>query len=401
MAARKINVLLISPQPFFQWRGSPIRVRYNLMALTQAGYDVDLLTLPIGERVQAPGARVLRVPNLPLRRDIPIGPSPWKLIYDGLMLFYGIVLIMRWHYDVIHGIEDAGIVAWLLARMARTRFVFEKHSDPDSHGGGGFWRRAAIAIYKSVERFVVRRADAVIGTGPGLCEQAGRLGARAPIHHVPDIPSSLAESTPEQALTIRMELGCRPEDRLALYVGSFAAYQGIDLLFAAMPLVLQKLPNACFAIIGGTAGEIAERRAQMERLGFADRVRFPGKVHPDRLPDYLAAADLLLSPRLAGVNTPLKLLDYLKAARAVAATDHPANRQILDESVAGFAPPEPEAYAAIVADLLRDDERRAALGAEGRRRMDTLYNFDEFARRLKACYSSALAQGDVPKGSTS
>ena len=192
-------------------------------------YDVDLLTLPIGERVQAPGARFAGSKPVAAPRHTDRAFA-LKLIYDGLMLFYGIVLITRWHYDVIHGIEDAGIVAWLLARMARTRFVFEKHSDPDSHGGGGFWRRAAIAIYKSVERFVVRRADAVIGTGPGLCEQAGRLGARAPIHHVPDIPSSLAESTPEQALTIRMELGCRPEDRLALYVGSFAAYQGIDLL---------------------------------------------------------------------------------------------------------------------------------------------------------------------------
>lgn len=392
MVAGKINILLISPQPFFQWRGSPIRVRYNLMALTKAGYEVDLLTLPIGERINVPGARVLRVPNLLLRRDIPIGPSPWKLIYDGLLLFYGIVLIMRWHYHVIHGIEDAGIVAWILARLARTRFVFEKHSDPDSHGGGGFWRRAAISMYKSVERFVVRRADAVIGTGPGLCEQARKLGARGPIHHVPDIPSSLTESSPEQAGAIRIELGCRPEDRLALYVGSFATYQGIDLLFAAMPLVLQKLPNACFAIIGGTPEEIAKRRAQMEQLGFGDRIRFPGKVHPDRLPDYLAAADLLLSPRLAGVNTPLKLLDYLKAARAVAATDHPANRQILDESVAVFAPPEPDAYATAIVDLLIDDARRTALGAEGRRRMDTLYNFGEFAKRLTACYLDAMRQ---------
>ena len=42
------RVLFVSPQPFFEWRGSPIRVKFNTMALDQLGYDVDLLTLPIG-----------------------------------------------------------------------------------------------------------------------------------------------------------------------------------------------------------------------------------------------------------------------------------------------------------------------------------------------------------------
>ena len=94
-------------------------------------------------------------------------------------------------------------------------------------------------------------------------------------------------------------------------------------------------------IVGGTEAEIAERKAQLREKGCEDRVSFVGKIPPDSLPCTLAACDILLSPRIQGLNTPLKLLDYLKVARSIAATDHPANRLVLDESTALFAAPEP------------------------------------------------------------
>jgi len=69
------RILLISPQPFFQWRGSPIRVKFNLLALTDLGYQIDLLTLPIGDDQEINRVRVYRVAN-PFRvKNIPIGPS--------------------------------------------------------------------------------------------------------------------------------------------------------------------------------------------------------------------------------------------------------------------------------------------------------------------------------------
>ena len=79
------KILLISPQPFFQWRGSPIRVNFNIQALAQLGYAVDLLTLPIGERRKLEGVNVIRVAN-PFRiEQIPIGPSLYKIFFDILI----------------------------------------------------------------------------------------------------------------------------------------------------------------------------------------------------------------------------------------------------------------------------------------------------------------------------
>ncbi|MDA0578448.1 MAG: hypothetical protein O3B24_10165, partial [Verrucomicrobia bacterium] len=59
------RVLFIAPQPFLEWRGSPLRVSFNLRALTELGYEVDLLTFPFGDAVEIPGAIIHRVPRLP------------------------------------------------------------------------------------------------------------------------------------------------------------------------------------------------------------------------------------------------------------------------------------------------------------------------------------------------
>ncbi|MDH3327697.1 MAG: hypothetical protein OEM01_00510 [Desulfobulbaceae bacterium] len=127
------KILLISPQPFFQWRGSPIRVNFNIQALSELGYSVDLLTLPIGERREMEGVEVIRVAN-PFRiEQIPIGPSLYKIFFDILILFKGLQLIRKQNYSIIHGIEEAGIIAVLLSRLAACKAIFEKHSDPFSY----------------------------------------------------------------------------------------------------------------------------------------------------------------------------------------------------------------------------------------------------------------------------
>ena len=383
------RVLLISPQPFFQWRGSPLRVRFNAQALAELGYDVDLLAMPVGEDKQIPGVTLHRAPNLIRATDLPIGPSSAKAILDIALYFKAAALARRRHYHVIHGIEDAGPIAAVLARRHGAKLIFEKHSDPASYMKG-FLRNCVMAAYRRVERFSILRADAVIGTGPALVEQAKALAPGKPVHHVFDIPSSLVEPDPVLAQKARERLGLPPGAVLALYVGSFAVYQGIDLLFQAIPLALRRNPNLFFAVIGGSPAQVGVRQTALMDLGLADRVLFPGHVHPDELPHLLAAADVLLSPRIAGGNTPLKLLDYLKAGRAIVACDNPANRLILDETNARLVAPDPDAFAAGIAALAADAPLRERLGAAGHRLYLSTYNYRRYRQRLCDAYRQLL-----------
>lgn len=380
------RILFLSPQPFFQWRGSPIRVRYNLMALSKLGYEVDLVTFPFGEDVEIPGVNIHRVSGFKGVNAMSIGPSFWKLMFDFKLFLLARKLMKSETYAVVHGVEDAGFFGSFLARKHQAKLIYEKHSDPCSYKGKNALVNVVMWLYAKVETFTIRRADAVIATGAGLEAQVRGISPETPCAHICDIPSSLREADPESTRNLREQLRKDPAEVLATYVGSFATYQGIDLLFAAIPQAVRAAPRLRFCIIGGSEAEIAERREVLAREGVADCARFLGKVDPDALPDYLAASDILLSPRISGNNTPLKLLDYLKAGSAIVATDLEANRLILNEETAVFAAANPEDFAVAVAQLALNPERRTSLAAKGRHLIDETYNFGHYTRQLKAVY---------------
>jgi len=394
------RVLFIVSQPYYQWRGSPIRVGFDVQALAENGYQVDLLVLPFGEDWPLPGVTVHRVRNLPGCKEIPIGPSLPKLLFDVVLYFRARKMIRQQHYDVLHGVEDAGAVCALLRRRAGARLVFEKHSDPASYRKKGL-RNLVMTAYAAAERWIIRRADAVIGTGPGLAAQVRQVAPAKRVYHIPDIPSSLAESTPAGMAQARARMARQPEDVIITYVGSFAVYQGIDLLFATIPEVCRQYPQARFVVIGGSTTEIAERQAALQQAGVAESVLFAGKCPPAELPDWLAASDILLSPRIAGTNTPLKLLDYLKAGRAIVATENAANRQILDDDCARFAAPAPDAYGAAILALAHDKALRETLAAAGQQRLETHYTYRVFRDGLRLVYDELDRAPDTGRSSTS
>ena len=386
-----LRVLLISPQPYFAWRGSSIRVKFNVRALADLGCQVDLLTIPIGDDEPDTPARVIRVWNLFGSRSISIGPSALKLWFDLLLLIRGLGLIFRNRYDVILGTEEARFLAWLLARLARRKCVYEKHSDAAGYRKG-LIRNLLLGAYLAVEKFTCRHADLVICTGPGLYRQALEIAPGAKVHDIFDIPSSLLEPRPDALAGARREMDPEGNRVLACYVGSFAVYQGIDVVFDAIPEVVRADGSVRFVIIGGSPSEIENRRNVLSAAGVAEEsVQFLGLIPPDELPAWLAASDILMAPRKAGVNTPLKVLDYFKAGGAIVATDTPANRLILDESCAKLVVFSAEGFARGILDLAEDPSAREAIARQGRKRYEEKFNFKVFTRLLGEAYDDMLA----------
>ena len=392
----KEKILLISPQPFFQWRGSPIRVAFNADALARLGYCVDLLTLPIGEDKKIEGVNVIRVANPFRLRNIPIGPSLPKIFFDVLLLLKGAKLCLRNRYTVIHGVEEAGFIGVILAKLINARVIFEKHSDPFSYKKG-FLKNCVLQLYAKVEKLSVKMSDAVICTGPGLVRQVEQMGTTTPAFHIFDIPSSLVEFEESGVLAVQEELKKNHDDVLITFVGSFALYQGVELMFASIPEVINKCPNARFVIIGGSEKEIEAQQIKFAESGVGHRVSFLGKIAPDLLPNYLRASDILLSPRASGVNSPLKILDYMKAGRSIVATDIPSNRLVLDESNAVLTEPVPEEFARGIISLVEDAQHRQIMGDKNYDLYKTKYNFDHYCELMKSCYSAVSGKKSSSK----
>jgi glycosyltransferase involved in cell wall biosynthesis len=132
----------------------------------------------------------------------------------------------------------------------------------------------------------------------------------------------------------------------------------------------------------------------------AGRVRFLGERPLDELSGHLAAADVLVSPRLTGVNTPLKIYSYMDAGKAILATRLQTHTQVLDDTTALLAEPEPGSMAAAIRTLARSRELRARLGTAARRRVESEYSAERFRERLRSFYEG-LSLGNGGNGARS
>lgn len=390
----KQRVLFICPQPFFEWRGSPIRVKFNALALSELGYDVDLLTLPIGADEEIEHVNVIRAWNVFGSSKISIGPSLLKLWFALILLIQGTGFVLRNRYDVLHGTEEAGFICYLLSKISKARCIFEKHSDSHSYSPA-FFLKPVLALYGLAEKLTIKGSNTVISTGPALKEQAiemaGVSDSDDKFYMIPDTPSSSIEASSDDIETVRSELVSTKDQVVITYAGSFASYQGVDIIFDAVPAIVQKFPQALFVIIGGSKEEIEHHKTVLANAGVADEIKFIGMVPPDKLTAYLAASDILLAPRKSGVNSPLKILDYFKAGAAIVATDTEANKRLLNVDNAMLSKFKTQSFADAIGDLITSPEKRQRIAKNAHELYKNKYNFSVFKSQINDAYNSTLS----------
>jgi glycosyltransferase involved in cell wall biosynthesis len=130
-------------------------------------------------------------------------------------------------------------------------------------------------------------------------------------------------------------------------------------------------------------------KKKAEELKISDRVHFTGQVTPYEVPLYIAMADVLVSPRTAGTNTPLKIYSFLKSGKPVVATNLWTHTQVLNEKISVLVEPEPKSFVDGVLFALYDhkasERARAAKSVA-----ETEYTFDNYKKKIthaleKAC----------------
>jgi glycosyltransferase involved in cell wall biosynthesis len=171
-----------------------------------------------------------------------------------------------------------------------------------------------------------------------------------------------------------------------MYVGNFERYQGMDLLLAAFSRAVEYGSDADLVLAGGIAPHIAKYRKVSEDLGIGKRTHFVGPWPADRLDELLAEADILVSPRIKGINTPMKVFPFLHSGRPVLVTDIRTHNQILTPDIARLAPPEPEAFAGALLELCNDPALRERIGQAGRAFVEQNHTFEAHVRRVDALY---------------
>jgi glycosyltransferase involved in cell wall biosynthesis len=394
---RPHRVLYLLPQPYLEARGSSYRAQATLRALRDLGWEVDLLCYPQGEAPPDPGIRVFRSPGVPGVRQVPVGPSAAKILLDLPFCFAVVWRLLRRRYDVVHGVEEAGLTAWLLTRLRRVPYVFDMHSRMSEQlREAGLARPAWLfRLFARMEAAAIRGALAVITVGDATRTEIQAQFANRPVFTLHDYAPPAPP--PDPGAVDRLRARWVPAGRsVLLYTGNFVSYQGLDLLVDAMAQVVAASPRPPILLLVGGGGEadpaVVALRARVQSLGLTDHVRFPGAVSLAEAAAFTAFADVLVSPRVLGKNTPLKVYSYLASGRLVVATRIPSHTQVLHDGNALLADPDPAALAHALREALRDDPeaaaRRARLLAKAAEEVRQRYNAEVFRGQLAHAYAA-------------
>ena len=383
-----MKILMIAPEPFFEPRGTPFSEYHRIRALTELGHSVDLVTYPFGRDVSLPGLRLFRSLRPPFVREIGIGPSWKKVPLDFLVACTALRRAFSERYDAVHSHEEGSWFGVLIAAMLGVPHLYDMHSSlPQQLVNFSFSESRLLAsTFAWLERFVVRRSTVVVVICPHLADVVREIEPGVPAVLIENAPGSGDAPVAGSGDRIRRELGLSSDSPMVLYTGTFEAYQGLDLLFAAARHVIEARPDARFVLAGGRPEQIAIAREQAVAAGVADAVLFAGQRPADEIPLFLDAADVLVSPRSTGTNTPLKIYQYLRSGRPIVATRLLTHTQVLNDNVAILTTATAEGFASGILTALTDLERAREVGNGARVLADTKYSYDAYLSRTRqAC----------------
>ncbi|MCI0776727.1 MAG: glycosyltransferase family 4 protein [Chloroflexi bacterium] len=176
----------------------------------------------------------------------------------------------------------------------------------------------------------------------------------------------LRPAEPETRRKLRADLGV-PDDAFVLLTASrLAHWKRVDRVVAAMPAIINAVPNAQLIVVGD-----GDERASLERqardLGVQNSVRITGSVPHEDVLSYMQVADLFLAPAdLSNVGNPL--MEAMCCGMAIVAVDAGETSDLIRDGETGrlLAMGSPAAISQVVIELAGDTAQSCRLGAEAR-----------------------------------
>jgi PEP-CTERM/exosortase A-associated glycosyltransferase len=290
------------------------------------------------------------------------------------------------HPDIIHA-HSPVLNALPAIRVAR------KLGIPAVYEIRAFWEDAAVdhgtttegslryRATRKLETRAIQQADHIFTICEGL--RADILARGIPADKVTVIPNAVdiasfnLASPPDPRLQQRWGLAGKT---IIGFVGSFYAYEGLDLLLEALPAITERRPDIRVLMVGGGPQE-AHLRQQAARLGLEDCVVFAGRVPHQEVSRYYDLIDILAYPRhpirLTELVTPLKPLEAMAQGKLFVASDVGGHRELVEHNKTGilFKAGDRQRLAEAIVELLNDRQCWPELKANGRHYVENVRNW--------------------------
>jgi PEP-CTERM/exosortase A-associated glycosyltransferase len=271
-----------------------------------------------------------------------------------------------------------------------------------------FWEDAAVdhgstkenslryRLTRALETWAARNADAVTVICEGLRRDLITRGI--PPHKITVIPNAVdldkfaVGGRPDPKLKLKLGLG---SSRVLGFIGSFYAYEGLDLLVAALPEIAKRMPDVRVLLVGGGPQEAALKQ-QVAALGLKDRVVFAGRVPHGDVNRYYDLIDVLVYARhpmrLTDLVTPLKPLEAMAQGRLMVASDVGGHKELIQDGKTGvlFHAGNTGDLASKVVGLLKYEQGWDSMKRNGRQFVEAERNWAASVARYRGVYGSLI-----------
>lgn len=383
-----LRIAVIAACPFPLARGTPIRILRLAEALAARGHDVHVLTYPLGDDTAAPTITTHRTRPLAGYRKLSPGPDLTKLLRLDPRLAG---LTRRLHaaqpFDVLHAHHYEGILVGAAARLGRRiPLVYDAHTLLMNELPSFLpWVPAALSSRGSrvLDRLLPRLADHTVCVSQRIRDTlVDTLGFAAR-----DV-SVMANGIESEHFDPALQAGPVPGGRRVLFTGNLAAYQGIDHLLKSFAIARRDVPDAVLTI--ATDSSFAPYEDLAASLGIRPAIELLPSPRFADLPALICSAHVAVNPRVDCDGVPVKLLNYMAAARGVVSFAGSAPGVTHLENGWLAATGDHAQMAAGIVTLLRDPALAARLGAAARRYVEANSRWSSVAERCEELYLRLL-----------
>ena len=295
------------------------------------------------------------------------------------------------HFDLLHAHDwlTGNAMKYSMQRFG-TKGILSMHSTEYGRDGNVFYDGFAREV-RDCEAEACFHADQIICVSGFLAEEVERIYAvpHSKIHVVPNGVNYHAFDGLIDPAAIKAKYGIAPMAPTVFSAGRMSLQKGMDMLVEAVPMVLASYPETKFIISG--SGPEKDHVVQVAReIGAMDNIIFLESLPRQDYIDLMRAVDVVAVPSR---NEPfgIVVLEAWAAGKPVVCTTAGGPREFVWHNVNGFlVDANPGGLAHGLGSLLADHDHCRALGANGRKACEDMFNWDNVTSYTEGVYQYVL-----------
>lgn len=357
---KKTKVLFVSPQPFFEVRGTPIANK-DMLTILGKHYEIDFISYPIGKDLQLENVRHYKSFSFGFKK-VKIGFSLKKLLLDVALLVKTIIVARKKNYDVIHATEEAAYWCSKIANKKGIPFVYDMDSIMSERFADKGWTGIA-RLMRKIEGGIVRRSDLILGISDNFepyCKSHSHNCNYVVIWDAPQISERVS-------LAKKYESLLNTNKKKVLYFGNGEPYQGIELIERSAG----DMKSLQFIIAGARPDSKI------------DNITYISSVPMEMIADLMSKCDVLAAPRKSGTNTPMKVYTYMSSGKPIVATNIEAHN-VLEDCGILIEKNEPDFRRGVQLALAEEGKQ---YGTSAKKKVESKYSFERLETTVMEAYS--------------